>query len=102
MYIKVLIEEVNNGNVQILVDEEIEAICQGFGLNIVQGDDIGHMLPYYDFEEYRYLLLCPMDSKDGNKCRHIRQSDEEKEVLLNLVITRGFETVESLPVQEII
>ena len=102
-YIKFTLSDLPN--IDFIVNEELDIKFKKFGLKIKIGDDIGRFLPIYDFPDKnnpeiitRYCKLVIMDSLDGNKCRSIRQNDEEKQLMIDIALLRGFEVVDSLPI----
>ena len=100
MYIKILIQDVKDGNISPYVGIELAEILQKHGLKVNASDDLGDILEYTDIEDHRYLLVRASDMK--NRCRNIIETEEEKKDILTYIKKMGFETVEELPIQSII
>jgi len=100
MYIKILIQDVLDGNISPFVGIELAEILQKHGLKVYASDDLGDILEYTDIEDYRYLLVRASDMK--NRCRNIIETEEERQDILAYIEKMGFETVEELPLQNII
>ena len=100
MYIKILIQDVYDGIISTFVGMELSNILQKHGLNVHAYDDLGDILEYTDIDNYRYLLVRASDMK--NRCRKIVETDEEKKDIQDYIYKMGFETVEELPLQDII
>ena len=100
MYIKILAQEVYQGLVSPLVGEELAGILQKHGLKITAEQNLGDILEYTKIGEYFYYLVRASDMK--NRCRNIIISEEEKQDIADYITKMEFETVEELPIQEII
>jgi len=95
MYIKIKEQDILNGNVNVTIDTELEAILHKYNLIGNAGDFLGDNLVNYLIEDYRYFYLRFYDLPNKNRL-YLPTKKEEKDIL-NYAKSKGLELVSELP-----